>query len=102
MTDLDTLLSAPLEPADDAGFSSYVMQQVALQQASMRRRRAIIEWSAVLVAAVIFLTIAPFASLTHAIEALTLNLSNSFPVAVAFAALLLTTIFARDVVDRAG
>jgi hypothetical protein len=101
MTDLDTLLSAPLEPVNDAAFSSGVMQQVMQQQAATRQHRVVLEGAALLVAAAIFLAIVPFASLTHTIEALTLNLGGSFPVAAALAALVLTTIFARAVVDRA-
>ncbi len=101
MTDLDTLLSAPLAPVDDAGFSAHVMHRVMQQQAVTRQHRQIIEWTGLLVAAAIFLAIVPFASLTRAIETLTVNLSSSSPVAFALAALVLTTTFARNVVDRA-
>jgi hypothetical protein len=101
MTDLDTLLSAPLAPVDDAGFSARVIQRIEQQQAAARERREIMEWAGLLIATAIFFAVAPLVSLTRGIETLTFSLSNSFPIAIALAALVLTATFARNVVDRA-
>ena len=98
--DLDTLLSAPLTPVDDDGFAARTMYRIAQEQAVLRERREIIEWSALLLAAVIFLAAVPLSSMLPAIETLTVKVGNSFPVAVTLAALILTATFTRFVVDR--
>lgn len=98
--DLDTLLSAPLTPVDDDGFAAHVTYQIAQEQALLRERREIIEWSALLLAATIFLAFVPLGAIIHAIETLTVKVGNSFPVAVTLAVLILTATFTRFVVDR--
>jgi hypothetical protein len=99
--DLDTLLSAPLTLVADDGFAARTAYRIAQEQAAVRERREIVEWGALLIAAVIFLAAAPIASILRAIETLTLSVGNSFPVAIALAALILTATFTRFVVDRA-
>lgn len=99
--DLDALLSAPLTPVDDNGFAARTMYRIAQEQAVLRERREIIEWSALLLAATVFLAFVPLGVFVHAIETLTVKVGNSFPVAVTLAALILTATFTRFVVDRA-
>ena len=93
--DLDTLLSVPLEPVDDAGFSSRVLNQVTHQRSVSYRRREIIEWSALLVAACLFLLAVLLPVLSGTIEYITLNLSSSLPVGLAVGILVLTATFLR-------
>jgi ribosomal protein L2 len=85
----------------DDGFAARTTYRIAQEQAAVRERREIIEWSALLLGAAVFLAFIPLGSIVHAIEALTVKVGNSFPVAVALAALILTATFTRFVVDRA-
>jgi uncharacterized membrane protein (DUF485 family) len=96
MTALDTLLSAPPEPVDDAGFSSRVMRQVAQQQSVTRQRHEIIEWSALLVAAFIFLLAVPLTALSGALEYVVVSVGTSVPIAMAVMAIVLTTTYLRS------
>ena len=96
MTDLDTLLSAPLEPVDDAGFSSRVVSRVTKQQIVVRERREMIEWSLLLVATLLFLLAVPLPALNSVIEYITLNVSSSLPVGVAVGVIILTTTWLRS------
>ena len=90
--DLDDLLSAPLAPVEDSGFSA----RVALRTRIQAERRNLLEGLVLLVGAGIFLAFAPLSTIGGAIEKVTFDLGNSLPVAIAFAALVLTASFARD------
>jgi uncharacterized RDD family membrane protein YckC len=96
MTDLDNLLSAPLAPVDDAGFSTRVMHQVAQEQTVAHKRREIVEWSVLVAAACLFLLAVPLPVLNGVIEYITLNLSSSLPIGVAVGVIVLTTTYLRS------
>lgn len=94
--ELDALLSEPLEPVKDAGFSAQVMRQALKERTARRQRDEIIEWSALLIAACLFLLAVPLPVLNGAIEYITLNLSGSLPIGVAVGVIILTTTWLRS------
>jgi hypothetical protein len=94
--DLDTLLSRPLPMVADDGFSA----AVARRALAASERRKLLDQLALLLAGSAILAALPLDRLAAAIETVTWRLGNSFPVALAFAALVLTTAFVRGVVDR--
>jgi uncharacterized membrane protein (DUF485 family) len=94
MTDLDTLLSAPLEPVEDAGFSARAIRQIMREQT--HQRREIVEWCALLVAAALFLLAVPPSLLSGTMEYVVVSLGTSVPVAMAAMAIVLTTVFLRS------
>ena len=95
-SDLDVLLSTPLTPVDDAGFAARVTQQTAQERTVVSRRREIIEWTALLIAACLFLLAVPLPVLNGAIEYITFNLSSSLPIGIAVGVFILTTTWLRS------
>jgi hypothetical protein len=94
--DLDRLLSTPLPPVEDTGFSHGVMAHVAAAQ----QRRMLLETVAIVLGVTLLLAFLPVAPLAKAIQAASLNLATSEAVAVAIAALVLSNFLARS--DRLG
>lgn len=94
--DLDNLLSRPLPAVADGGFSA----AVALRARHEVERHKLLDQLALLFTGAVILAALPLTHLMAAIEIVTLRLGNSAPVALAFAALVLTTAFVRGVVDR--
>jgi hypothetical protein len=94
--DLDALLSAPFAEVADDGFSATVARR-ALAQSEQRR---LFEYLVILVAVGACLIVFALTVPGNSIETLVAVLENSRPVAIAFAALVLTASFARLVVDR--
>ena len=94
--DLDTLLASPLAPVADDGFSA----AVARRALALETRHKLLDSLALLAAGLAVLAALPLPALRTAIETVTLDLGNSQPVAFACAALVLTGVFARWVVDR--
>ncbi|HEY2032521.1 MAG TPA: hypothetical protein VGH02_02410 [Rhizomicrobium sp.] len=97
MTDnLDTLLSQPLPSVADDGFSA----AVARRALALNERHKLLDQLVLLAVAGVVLAALPLASISAAIETVTLSLGDLLPVAVAFGALMLTASFTRLVVDR--
>jgi hypothetical protein len=97
MTDnLDSLLSQPLPPVTDAGFSN----AVALRALHEMERSKLLDQLILLATGAVVLATLPLAHLGAAIETVTMSLGNSTPVALAVAALVLTAAFMRGGVDR--
>ncbi|HEY8948989.1 MAG TPA: hypothetical protein VIM56_08915 [Rhizomicrobium sp.] len=94
--DVDALLSQPLPPVADNGFSG----AVALRALHEAERTKLLDQLILLLTGAVVLAALPLAHLGTAIETVTVSLGNSLPVGVAFAALVLTTAFVRGVVDR--
>lgn len=95
-TDLDALLSKPLAPVADGGFSA----SVAYRALKLQERDKLLDQLVLIVTAAVIMLALPLGSLAAAIETVTVNLGNLLPVTIAFAALVLTASFARHVVDR--
>ena len=95
--DLDDLLRRPLAEIADDGFSAAVARRALARQ----ERDKLLDSLVLLLTAAIILMALPLARIVAAIETVTLGLGNSLPVAIAFAALALTAVFARRV-DRLG
>ena len=96
--DFDKLLSAPLAPVEDSGFSVRIARQVL----AARERRETIEWLGLLVAACIFLAVVPLTGLMRVIVYIGISIGNSFPLAMAVMAIVLTLTYARLVADRSN
>lgn len=94
--DLDALLSQPLPPVADNGFSA----AVALRALHEAERNKLLDELVLLLTGGVVLATLPLAHFGAAIETVTVSLGNSLPVGLAFAALVLTTAFVRGVVDR--
>jgi hypothetical protein len=94
--DLDALLSQPLPPVADNGFSG----AVALRALHEVERNKLLDELVLLLTGGVVLAGLPLTHLGAAIETVTVSLGNSLPVGLAFAALVLTTAFVRGVVDR--
>jgi hypothetical protein len=94
--DLDRLLSQPLPSVADSGFSA----AVALRARHEMERHKLLDQLVLLLTGAVILAALPLTHLTAAIETVTLRLGNSYPVALALAALVLTTAFMRGVIDR--
>ncbi|MBS0277678.1 MAG: hypothetical protein JSR81_08645 [Proteobacteria bacterium] len=96
LDDLDALLSRPLPAVADDGFSAAVARR-ALQE---MERHKLLDQAVLLLTGAIILAALPLTHLMAAIETVTLRLGNAYPVALAFAALVLTLAFMRGVIDR--
>lgn len=94
--DLDTLLGVPLPNIADDGFSA----AVARRALALDGRRKLLDQLVLLITVTIVLLALPLGSLGAAIERVTLDLGNSAPIGVAFAALVLSALYMRRVVDR--
>jgi hypothetical protein len=98
MTDnLDSLLSQPLPPVADAGFSG----AVALRALHEMERSKRLDQLVLLLTGAVILAALPLTQPMAAIEAVTVGLGSSFPIGLAFAAMVLTTAFVQRVLDRA-
>jgi hypothetical protein len=97
MTDdnMDELLSAPLPPLDDRGFSVRVLSAIS----AARDRRALLELCGLLAVACIFLAFLPLTALADTIDTVMGDLGNSLPVAMAALAIVLSLSLARIVAD---
>jgi len=89
--DLDALLSAPLAPVEDLGFSARLAQGI------VRRQRAWDVLLAVLAAgfAGIFFQVMPLGQAGGAIDTLSQHLASSVPLAVAIAMVVLSNSLLR-------
>jgi len=94
--DLDALLSRPLPVVADDGFSV----SVALRALREGERNKLLDQLVLLLTGTVVLAALPLTYFGATIERVTVSLGNSAPVALAFAALVLTTAFVRGVVDR--
>jgi hypothetical protein len=84
--DLDRLLSAPLPPVADAGFSATVMARIL----AARSRRVLLEVLGIVALSGILLGVLPLSTLTGPIEKFTLDLANSWQIAVAALAIAIS------------
>lgn len=96
MTDLDMLLARPLPTVADDGFSA----SVARRALALETRRKLLDQLVLLAVAAVVLLSLPLTKIGDAIEKITFDLGNSAPIAIAFAALVLTALFAQRVMDR--
>jgi hypothetical protein len=85
-TELDTLLSKPLAPVTDDGFSQAVIAKISAQE------RVVVwfEWGTAAVLFVAVLLFAPWGRLTAPFENLAFDLGLSVPFAIACAAIALS------------
>lgn len=93
--DLDALLSRPLAPIDDNGFTARVCRAVALRGYGL----AALDGLVALVVAVTVLRFVPLGALARVVTGAAIELSSSLPVAIACAALALTYSAARLMAD---
>jgi len=94
-TDLDKLLTAPLDAVADDGFSRQVAAKIALHE----RNLMIFEWAVIAVLAAFATAFLPIAGLLRPIATLAVELSLSLPFAVACAALALSYSVMRLIAD---
>jgi hypothetical protein len=85
-TELDTLLSTPLAPVADDGFSRAVVSKISAQE----RMLVWFEWGTAAVLFVLVLLFAPWGRLTAPFENLAFDLGLSVPFAIACAAIALS------------
>jgi hypothetical protein len=85
-TELETLLSKPLAPVADDGFSQAVIAKISAQE------RAVVwfEWGTAVVLFVLVLLFTPWGRLTAPFENLAFDLGLSVPFAIACAAIALS------------
>jgi hypothetical protein len=93
--DLDALLSAPLSPVNDNGFSNAVTAKIAAQE----RTWAGLEIGAAVVVLASIVIFTPAAAIVGPLEKIATDLGSSVPFAIACAALVLTQAGLRLLAD---
>ena len=93
-TELDVLLTKPLAPVADDGFSRAVVTKISVQE-----RAVAFEWGTAAVLFVLVLLFVPWGRLTAPFENIAFDLGMSMPFAIACAAIALSHMSLRLFAD---